>query len=79
MAFSLRTSTNTLKASITYYNCMTGIAPGNLAPFLLKRAKAATEELKYHSRPLGCLKSYLFWLVAILAFLAFLCLLDLLA
>jgi hypothetical protein len=70
---------NTLKASIPDYDCMTGTAGPNLAPFLLETAKAATGEAKYHSRPLGCLKSYLFWLVAISGFFVFLLLLDVIA
>ena len=37
------------------------------------------EEGKHHRRPFGCWKSYLFWLMAIIAFVAFLFLLDLLA
>jgi len=48
-------------------------------PFLLGEKKTVKEEVKYRSRPLGCWKSYLFWIAAIISFFVFLYLLDLLA
>lgn len=49
------------------------------APFLLGRKETVKEEVKYRSRPLGCWKSYLFWMMVIIAFMVFLYILDMLA
>ena len=49
------------------------------APFLLGRKETVKEEVRYRSHPLGCWRSYLFWLMAIIAFMVFLYMLDLLA
>ena len=68
---------NTVKAFVLHDKCMS-VDPDKLR-VLLGDGKTVKEEVKYRSRPLGCWRSYLFWLMAIISFFAFLYLLDLLA
>lgn len=64
---------NTLKAPVSNYQFMIGIATGpEKAPVLMGERKTVKEEVKYRTRPLGCWKSYLFWLFVIIAFIVFL-------
>jgi len=72
---------NTLKASTLDDKRMIGIAivGPDKAPFLLGEKKTVKAEIALRSRPLGGWRSYLFWLIVVLAFCAFLYLFDLLA
>jgi hypothetical protein len=72
---------NTLKATVLDDRRMIGIAivGPDKAPFLLGEKKVVKAEIRLRSRPLGCWRSYLFWLIVVTAFFAFLYLLDLLA
>jgi hypothetical protein len=59
---------------------MTGISSGPAkVPILMGERNTVKEEVKYRTHPLGGWKSYLFWVIIIIAFMVFLCLLDLLA